>query len=355
MPPAGGPANVSGAMPKRLLEGATQEARAKQRKTMGPLRTLTVQPVTKARYQQAVDDFFEYLRAQQLVLPHSTALLDHIVGDYLEHLWAEGFGRTAASNVLAGLQDAHPSLKGKLPESWRLLKTWVTHEVPNRAPPLPLEMVESMVGYAIFKKDHAFALTLLLGFYGMLRTGELLSLTSSHIMVKNPRGPAVISLGLTKTGKRQGVAESITVHVEDVCRRLHQWCLSKPKKALLAGPAHVWRKKFSDALKALSFEKWDFRPYSLRRGGATHAFSQHGSMDKLLIAGRWQSQKTARLYVNQGLAVLAELKIPKTPFSVTLRKQYVNSLSSLLPPLEPVSLRSQVRGRRKEHRKRNAV
>ena len=195
MPPAGGPANVSGAMPKRLLEGATQEARAKQRKTMGPLRTLTVQPVTKARYQQAVDDFFEYLRAQQLVLPHSTALLDHIVGDYLEHLWAEGFGRTAASNVLAGLQDAHPSLKGKLPESWRLLKTWVTHEVPNRAPPLPLEMVESMVGYAIFKKDHAFALTLLLGFYGMLRTGELLSLTSSHIMVKNPRGPAVISLG----------------------------------------------------------------------------------------------------------------------------------------------------------------
>ena len=78
-------------------------------------------------------------------------------------------------------------------------------------------------------------------------------------------------------------------------------------------------------------------------------------MDKLLIAGRWQSQKTARIYVNQGLAVLAELKIPKTPFSVTLRKQYVNSLSSLLPPLEPVSLRSQVRGRRKEHRKRNAV
>ena len=338
-------------MPKRVLEQATQEARAKQRKMLGPLRQLTVQPVTRARYQQALDDFFAFLKDEGLVLPHSTARLDQIVADYLEHLWASGLGRTVASNTLAGLQDTQPRLKGKLPESWRLLKAWVTHEVPNRAPPLPIDMLEAMVGYALFKNDHAFALTLLLGFYGLLRTGELLSLTGSHVTVQNPRGPAVISLGLTKAGKRQGAAESITIHVEDVCRRLHQWCISMPPALVLAGPSHTWRKKFSDTLKALSFHHGDFRPYSLRRGGATHAFGQHGSFDKLLIAGRWQSQKTARIYVNSGLAVLAELKIPKTSFSNRLRQQYFTSLSSKLPPLEPVSQRSQVRGRRKEHKR----
>lgn len=345
------PGSASGPMPKRHLEGTTQEARAKKRREIGPLRQLTVQPVTKARYQQALDDFFEYLRAEKLVLPHSTAQLDTMVADYLEHLWAQGFGRTAASNILAGLQDAHPHLKGKLPECWRLLKAWVTHEVPNRAPPLPVEMLEAMVGHALFKGDHAFALTLLPGFYGLLRTGELLSIAGSHVTVTDPKGPAVISLGLTKSGKRQGAAESITLHVEEVCRRLFQWCQQKPRKVLLAGPHHVWRKKFADTLKALSFDKWDFRPYSLRRGGATHAFAQHGSFDKLLIAGRWQSQKTSRIYVNQGLAVLAELKILWTPFSKNLRKQYVKSLTTSLPSLEPVSLRSQVRGRWKEHRK----
>ena len=86
------PGSASGPMPKRHLEGTTQEARAKKRREIGPLRQLTVQPVTKARYQQALDDFFEYLRAEKLVLPHSTAQLDTMVADYLEHLWAQGFG-----------------------------------------------------------------------------------------------------------------------------------------------------------------------------------------------------------------------------------------------------------------------
>lgn len=49
-------------MPKRHLEGATREDRAKIRKTLGPLRTLTVQPVTKARYKAALDDFFQFLK-----------------------------------------------------------------------------------------------------------------------------------------------------------------------------------------------------------------------------------------------------------------------------------------------------
>ena len=278
-----------------------------------------------------------------------------MIADYLEHLWALGSGRSNASNVLAGLQDAQPHLKGRLPESWRLLKAWVTHEVPNRAPPLPVDMLEALVGFAIFKNLHGFALTLLLGFYGLLRTGEILAITGRHISITNPRGPAVISLGLTKAGKRQGAAESIVVHVEDVCRRLFQWVNEKPKHALIAGAPHKWRKQFSDALVALAFDKWDFRPYSLRRGGATHAFSQHGAFDKLLVAGRWQSQKTAKVYVNQGLAVLAELKVPWTPFSKNLRQQYLRCLSASLPPLELVSHSSQVRGtrkQRKQHRKK---
>ena len=184
-----------------------------------------------------------------------------------------------------------------------------------------------------------------------------MALTGAQVTVTSPRGPAVISLGLTKSGKRQGAAESVVVHVEDVCRRLFQWVQEKPKHSLIAGPAHKWRKQFADALEALAFDKWDFRPYSLRRGGATQSFSQHGAFDKLLVAGRWQSQKTAKIYVNQGLAVLVELKVVWTPFSKQLRRQYLRSLTAQLPPLEPVSPSSQARGRRKvqkRHQKNDA-
>ena len=64
-------------------------------------------------------------------------------------------------------------------------------------------------------------------------------------------------------------------------------------------------------LAALSLDPVQFRPYSLRRGGAIFCFSRHGNPDKLMIAARWRAVKTARVSINEGLAVLAELHLPK--------------------------------------------
>lgn len=44
-------------MPKRHLEGATAAERAKKRKQLGSLKSLTVQPITRARYEQPVKIF----------------------------------------------------------------------------------------------------------------------------------------------------------------------------------------------------------------------------------------------------------------------------------------------------------
>ena len=335
MPPAGVPGKESGQMPKRHLEGSTQEARATMRQRLGSLKSLTVQPVTRKRYDAALESFFQYLRSEKLILPTGAMAIDRVCSDYLEYLWAQGHGRSDASNFIAALQDTQPHLRGKLAQSWRLLKAWVTNEVPNRAPPLPLQMLESMVGHALFKKDFGFALSLLVGFHGLLRTGEILGITAAHVSVSKPKGPAVISLGLTKAGKRQGASESVTLHGEDICRRLHQWVHTARNHDSLAGPSHIWRQKFNVTLEALSLHKWDFRPYSLRRGGATHQFKMHGAFDRLMSHGRWQSLRTARLYINDGLAVLAELKIPLTAMASNLRAQYHRSLTIKLPPLEP--------------------
>eukprot|EP00435_Cladocopium_sp_Y103_P017447 s824_g4.t1 len=211
-------------------------------------------------------------------------------------------GRTEGSNVLAAVQDTQPHLKGKLKLSWRLMKTWVSHEIPNRAPPLSVDGLHLLVGYSLFKGEALFALSLLLGFHALLRTGELLALKARDVAVQSPKGPAVISLGLTKAGKRQGAAESVTVHSEDVCRRLFQWKNQVRSDASLTGKAHAWRKHFSAVLTAVGLDQFDYRPYSLRRGGATHYFQLHGRFDSLLILGRWQSASTARIYINEGLS-----------------------------------------------------
>ena len=96
--------------------------------------------------------------------------------EYIEHLWSEGEGRGVAADTVAGLQDADPKLKGQPQLTWRLLKTWNANEVPNRAPPLTEAALEAMVGWSFFHGHFEFGVSLLVGFYGMLRTGELTTL-----------------------------------------------------------------------------------------------------------------------------------------------------------------------------------
>ena len=80
---------------------------------------------------------------------------------------------------------------------------------------------------------------------------------------------ALVSLGFTKGGKRQGAAESVKVVVEDVIRRVKQWLASPKMDNSLTEAPHVWRKLFSETLDSLGFGALELRPYSLRRGGAT--------------------------------------------------------------------------------------
>ena len=300
-----------GKVTKRHVEGRTKAERVAVRKKFGPLQNLTVQSRTKTRYERARLRFYAFLKHEQMEIPRRRQDLDLILSEYIEHLWSTGEGRALANDTAAGLQDKDPRLRGLLPVSWRLLKTWSVNEIPNRAPPFPEVVLHSMVGWALQRQDLSFAVSLLLGFYCMLRTGELLGLHSHHISMPKPRQVAVISLGLTKGGKRQGAAESATLGVVDALTLLWQWKRSVPANTPLCPPPHKWRKTFADAVASLKLESYGFRPYSLRRGGATHWFRHHGSFDKLLVQGRWAAPKTAKVYINEGLAILAEIKIPE--------------------------------------------
>ena len=173
-------------MPRKnaRVEGRTQAERKRLRKEMGTLRSLTVQPGTKRRYAAALDKFFVFLKDNKLELPKLRIHMDTLTSDYLEFLWSQGEGRALASDTIAALQDFDPHLKGKLPSTWRLLKVWHTHEIPNRAPPLPEVVLRAMVGHALFHGKPLFALSLLLGFYCMLRTGELLGLRRTQVEVQ---------------------------------------------------------------------------------------------------------------------------------------------------------------------------
>jgi site-specific recombinase XerD len=51
-------------------------------------------------------------------------------------------------------------------------------------------------------------------------------------------------------------------------------------------------------------------PHSLRHGGATHDFMRGVPLEEILHLGRWASIKTARIYVQQGRALLLASDVP---------------------------------------------
>ena len=212
-----------------------------------------------------------------------------------------------------------------------------------------------MAGWAFFHGHFSFGVCLILGFYGMLRTGELLGIFSHHIGVEAKGNKVLVSLGLTKSGKRMGASESIVVGFDVAVRLLKQWKQIASTNARLApSPAH-FRFLFNEALLALKLQDFLFRPYSLRRGGATYWFGMHHNLDRILVQGRWQAAKTARIYLNEGLAVLAEMRLPQNdkrikPFLQVFENISRNPCFTALEPL-PVSRRAGGRGRRKQSSK----
>lgn len=73
--------------------------------------------------------------------------------------------------------------------------------------------------------------------------------------------------------------------------------------------AAAFRARFRQLCDLMGLTSHQFRPYSLRRGGATDMFQRSHSMEAELIRGRWQSSRVARLYISDGLSYIPEIKM----------------------------------------------
>ena len=52
-----------------------------------------------------------------------------------------------------------------------------------------------------------------------------------------------------------------------------------------------------------------YKPYSLRRGGATHHWQVLGNLSRTTLRGRWRHQQTCRSYIQGGFAMLEQLRL----------------------------------------------
>ena len=273
---------------------------------MGKLSDMVVGKMTLSRYTSAVKFWFNWLSNSNQSFPTSYFLLDNLLCEFIDAMWEEGEGRALIANVLSGMQHFVPVLRYRIPCSWRLYRAWLKHELPARAPPFTWELVKSMSGEALRLNRGDVAIAILIAFEGILRTGELCGLTKGDIDISRCYSSAVLNLGVTKASGRIGSVESATLEDARINKLLAARLLGlSPGDRLLPKGAIEFRVIFKQLLRSLGIEQAGFKPYSLRRGGATHHFRTHNSLSRTVVKGRWTNARTARVYINEGLAVLA--------------------------------------------------
>ena len=169
---------------------------------------------------------------------------------------------------------------------------------------------------------------LLIGFDSFLRTGEMLSLIISDVILDD-HDTGVVRLEHTKTGQRTAAFEASTLN-DPLCGRLFRAflktlpCDTNRRNYVFFPRVHAFYRLFRDGLRWLGLESFGFLPYSIRRGGATAFFRATRSMEAALDRGRWASARVARIYLNDGLAREVEVQM-----STQLRERLRTMASAL--------------------------
>ena len=285
------------------------EERRATRAALGRLADARVNCRTRNRYQRACQQFVEFLCAMQLSLPVTWDDMDLCLQDYLEHLWSVGASTGQANDTLSGVQHFLRSRR-QYPGAWRLLSVWSRLEVPTRAPPMPARVAAAMAGWALERNDLALAACILAGFHLCLRTGEILGLNLALVQV-GPQGRGVVSLPWTKTAAQKGARETVTVDDPYIGAWLHRALLLDPAGKLWSGTLPSFHAAFKRAAAGVGLRHARLTPYSLRRGGATHEYLASKNLERVMLRGRWSSIRTAKIYIEDGAAILAEMKFSR--------------------------------------------
>eukprot|EP00435_Cladocopium_sp_Y103_P061339 s256_g23.t1 len=264
------------------------------------------QNMPKRRYKQAATRVLRFWRDSGNY-PSSWDDFDIATGQWLEHIFAEGYPKGYASDGLAALQHFLPEVAGKLRHSWRLLKSWQKMEPPVRVLPISPLMVVAISGACLKLGRPSAAAAFLVCFDAFLRPGELYHLHKSDITWAG--GRAVLSLGQTKSGQRKNASEMVVCHSQVTNYWLLQALKDKPRDApLLDCSPSAFRHLFFTIIDHLGISGY-FSLYSFRRGGATWDFVVDQNIEQTLLRGRWASTSTARIYLQDAAATLAHLSI----------------------------------------------
>ena len=145
---------------------------------------------------------------------------------------------------------------------------------------MPRDLLLAMVAVALIKEQPRLALALLVGFVGLLRSGEILTLTKDMFGIHGDHALLVLTLPETKSGHRRGEIEHVLVHdplsIKFAAKVLNTMT---EKEHLLGWSFRALFKNIVQLAGTVGCKDDSLTPYCIRRGGATWHFTTYQNYD----------------------------------------------------------------------------
>ena len=250
----------------------------------------------------------------QPVRKRSIIGFDSQLATYLTELFnTRRGGVSLARHTFFGLLAVAPHLKMRLHLSYRCLRAYIRLRPSVSWPPMPWPVVLAVAEYLASVGKLREGVAVLVSAHCWLRVGEVVGLRHENFAASNDvrlgmvLPYAVLTVHDTKTKRfdsvevtRRDVAALLSWMQDGIGTRLFPFTRSHLEDSLRA------------ACNALGLAHCGYVWHSLRHGGATDACLGHMPFYDIMLRGRWQSERSARLYCQTGRALLLQHSLPES-------------------------------------------
>lgn len=284
--------------------------------------------------------------------------IDQLLVDFVHrmHKSGEKSSLRVAKHAVLFTQAWRPRLRKALPCTWQALRSWEELKPSKFRAPLPLPLLAVLTcasrHMAFFECEAqqrdlwlTFSTLLLVGFYALLRPGELLKLSAADITLPNSFSMgcpfAVVRIRSPKNSRQMGSQQFAEVRHPDAVNWL-VWLVGKrkePAELLWKSSQNRFRMMFRRLTQKLQIEHLKLSPASLRAGGATWMLDEKIEVSKIRFSGRWANLRSLEHYLQvaraQQIAIALPMEVADILKQVLLKFGYMLCLPQFLAAQVP--------------------
>jgi len=258
-------------------------------------------------------------------LLHDVAALNGALVEFAQACYDSGKAEWLPRYAILFCQTQNRSLKGMLKPAWDSIAAWKTIEPSQMRLPMRLEVVRALAYFGIlaglmlepsrYWEWLSFGICLRVGFFGLLRPGELLDIQRSHlqlpspgmfqtlqmalISIPNPKNRAFAARQQMRRVKDRATVAWLCWYIRGLPRSSALWPFGRCRFCSLLG----------QALGFFGMSQLGFSVGSLRAGGATWMLETGHSLADIQFAGGWSNPRTLSHYVQEATSAMTLLSL----------------------------------------------